>query len=233
MGSWCASTHSPGWRRSSTEAAQLLVAPGAALVALDPRSSRLIRWLVLLVDTAATPDGIVIEPLAIGEFDRFITYLNEHLAENGSEEVGYFQPTSRGAPMLPLAKTEAFRSGLGRAVSELGWRRAWVARQGAAFVGHIDLRARPEPFTSHRCLLGMGVHRECRRRGLAGRLLAVATAWAVETTGLDWIDLEVLSTNVPAVRFYEKSGFESVGEVPDLFRIDGLGLGSRSMTKRL
>jgi RimJ/RimL family protein N-acetyltransferase len=185
------------------------------------------------VDTAETLNTIVIEPLAIGEFDRFITYLNEHLAENGSEEVGYFQPMSRGAPMLPSAKAEAFRSGLGTAVPELGWRRAWVARQRAAFVGHIDLRARPEPFTSHRCLLGTGVHREHRRGGLAGRLLAVATAWAVETAALDWIDLEVLSTNVPAVRFYEKSGFKSVGEFPDLFRIDGLALGLRTMTKRL
>jgi len=185
------------------------------------------------VNSAETPDSIVIEPLAIGEFDRFITYLNEHLAENGSEEVGYFQPMSRGTPTLPSAKTEAFRSGLGTAVSELGWRRAWVARHRAAFVGHIDLRARPEPFTSHRCLLGVGVHREYRRGGLAGRLLAVATSWAVKTAALDWMDLEVLSTNVPAVRFYEKSGFESVGEFPDLFRIDGLALGSRTMTKRL
>jgi RimJ/RimL family protein N-acetyltransferase len=184
------------------------------------------------VDTAETPEGIVIEPLAIGEFDRFTTYLNEHLAENGSEEVGYFKPMPRGA-MLPSAKVEAFRSGLGTAVAEPGWRRAWVARQRTAFVGHIDLRARPEPFTSHRCLLGMGVHREHRRSGLAGRMLEVATGWAAETGALDWIDLEVLSTNVPAVRFYEKSGFKSVGEVLELFRIDGLTLGSLTMTKRL
>jgi ribosomal protein S18 acetylase RimI-like enzyme len=79
----------------------------------------------------------------------------------------------------------------------------------------------------------MGVHPEFRRIGLAGRLLAVATAWAVETSALDWIDLDVLSTNVPARRFYEKAGFEAVGEFTDLFRIDGLELGSRTMTKRL
>jgi RimJ/RimL family protein N-acetyltransferase len=185
------------------------------------------------VNSAEMLDNLVIEPLAISEFDRFITYLNEQLAENGSEEVGYFQPMSREAPMLASAKAEAFRSGLVTAVPELGWRRAWVARQRAAFVGHIDLRARPEPFTSHRCLLGMGVHPEFRRIGLAGRLLALATAWAVETSALDWIDLEVLSANVPARRFYEKAGFEVVGEFTDLFRIDGLELGSRTMTKRL
>jgi ribosomal protein S18 acetylase RimI-like enzyme len=79
----------------------------------------------------------------------------------------------------------------------------------------------------------MGVHREFRRGGLAGRLLAVATGWAVETSALDWIDLEVLSTNVPAVRFYEKAGFELVGDFTDLFRIDGLTLGLRTITKRL
>jgi ribosomal protein S18 acetylase RimI-like enzyme len=170
------------------------------------------------VNSAKTLDSIVIEPLAIGDFERFIAYLNEHLAENGSGEVGYFQPMSREAPTLPLAKTEAFRVGLGTAVPEFGWRRAWVARERGAFVGHVDLRARPEPFTSHRCLLGMGVHHEFRRGGLAGRLLAVATAWAVETSALDWIDLEVLSTNVLAVRLYEKTGFELAGELTDLFR---------------
>ncbi|MEO8214158.1 MAG: GNAT family N-acetyltransferase, partial [Myxococcales bacterium] len=126
-----------------------------------------------------------------------------------------------------------FRSGLVTAVSELGWRRAWVAHERGALVGHIDLKARPEPFTSHRCLLGVGVHREYRGRGLAGRLLAEATAWAAATPGLDWIDLEVISTNAAAIRFYEKSGFARVGEIADFFRIDGVAFASRIMTKRL
>ncbi|MEO5767181.1 MAG: N-acetyltransferase [Polyangia bacterium] len=178
-------------------------------------------------------DGIIVESLTAGGFDRFMAYLNEHLAENGSEETGYFQPMSRERPMFPLAKTEAFRSGLVTAVSELGWRRAWVAHERGALVGHIDLKARPEPFTSHRCLLGVGVHREYRGRGLAGRLLAEATAWAAATPGLDWIDLEVISTNAAAIRFYEKSGFARVGEIADFFRIDGVAFTSQIMTKGL
>lgn len=178
-------------------------------------------------------DGIIVESLTAGGFDRFMAYLNEHLAVNGSEETGYFQPMSRERPMFPLAKAEAFRSGLVTAVSELGWRRAWVAHERGALVGHIDLRARPEPFTSHRCLLGMGLHREYRGSGLAGRLLGEATAWAAATPGLDWIDLEVISTNSAAIRFYEKYGFAGVGESADFFRIDGVAFASRIMTKRL
>lgn len=178
-------------------------------------------------------DGVVIEALATSEFAPFVAYLNAHLAENGTGERGYFQPVPRDASLLSSGKVEALRSGLCTPVPELGWRRVWVARRDGAWLGHVDLRARPEPFTAHRCLLGMGVDRASRGRGLGTRLLAVATGWAAATGSLDWIDLEVISSNVAAIRLYEKAGFALAGELSDLFRVDGVALGSRTMTKRL
>jgi RimJ/RimL family protein N-acetyltransferase len=92
-----------------------------------------------------------------------------------------------------------------------------------AICGHADLRARPERAASHRCLLGMGVHRDARRQGLGGQLLDTALDWARTQPGLDWVDLEVLSNNVPARRLYERCGFVFAGELPDLFRIERHG----------
>lgn len=181
-----------------------------------------------------TSDDLVIEPLSIAGADGFFAYLHDHLRDNGTAETGYFQPMSRDNPVMPAAKLEAFRVGLGVPVPEPGWRRAWVARlPGGEIVGHVDLRARPEPFTSHRCLLGMGVHRDHRRRGLGLRLVEWAASWAREHTALEWLDLEVISTNAAAVALYEKAGFIAAGEICDLFRIDGVALPSKTMVKRL
>jgi ribosomal protein S18 acetylase RimI-like enzyme len=98
--------------------------------------------------------------------------------------------------------------------------------------GHIDLRAHESPFSGHRCLLGMGVERSHRRIGLARRLLAHAARWASEQ-GLRWIDLQVLSSNEPAVTFYRTEGFLMQGGKPDLYVIDGVSLGEVDMARKV
>jgi ribosomal protein S18 acetylase RimI-like enzyme len=79
----------------------------------------------------------------------------------------------------------------------------------------------------------MGVHRDWRRQGLGEQLLATALDWARAQPALDWVDLEVLSSNQPARRLYERCGFAFAGELPDLFRIDGEQHGYVYMTYRL
>lgn len=176
-------------------------------------------------------EAMTIEPLAVGGFDAFVDYLADQLTDNGSDASGYFQPVSREDPSIPPAKVEAFRAGLVTPVPLAGWRRGWVARVHGFIVGHVDLRAHPEPFTAHRCLLGMGVHRQYRRAGIGRRLLDVALAWGASVDALEWVDLEVFSTNAPAIRLYEAAGFKVAGELPDFFRIDGHALGSRIMCR--
>ncbi len=75
----------------------------------------------------------------------------------------------------------------------------------------------------------MGVHRDHRRARIGRRLLDVTLAWAAEATALDWVDLEVISTNASAIRLYEMVGFQLAAEISDMFRIDGQTLGSRTM----
>ena len=99
-------------------------------------------------------------------------------------------------------------------------------------VGHVDLRAHPDAHTGHRCLLGMGVDRDHRRLGLARKLLAHATQWAIDR-GLRWMDLRVLSSNEAAVALYRAEGFQMQGGTPDMFWIDGQSLGYLFMAKKL
>lgn len=165
---------------------------------------------------------VSIEPLQTDQFDAFIAYLNDHLSDNGGAETGYFQPLSRGGSCFPADRETAFRNGLDTAVGSAGWRRAWVARSAdRRIAGHIDLRAHPERFAEHRCLLGMGVDRNHRRSGLGAALIAHARQWAADVAQLEWIDLQVISDNRAAVALYQRAGFVKMGETPDMFRIDG------------
>jgi ribosomal protein S18 acetylase RimI-like enzyme len=172
-----------------------------------------------------------IEALSPVDFDEFITYLDDHLRENGSPDVGYFQPLSRSAASFPEERKVAFRAGLEIAVGEPGWRRAWVARgPEQQILGHIDLRGHAERYAAHRCLLGMGVHRDLRRQGLGAALIEHARVWAASSE-LEWLDLQVLSHNQAALALYEKAGFVRVGEVPHMFKIDGHAFSYTTMTR--
>jgi len=165
-------------------------------------------------------------------FDAFAAYLADHLGDNG---VGgaWFQPMPAGAG-LPPAREAAWRAGLDVPVGTQGWRRLWVAHDAqGAIAGHVDLRSHAHAGSAHRCLLGTGVARAHRRAGLGARLVAHAEAWARAAGTLEWIDLQVLAGNTPAVRLYERCGFQRLGETPDLFRIDGASLSSVTMARRL
>lgn len=176
---------------------------------------------------------IRIEQLDAAGFDAFLSYLNDHLSDNGRGTTSYFQPLSRDESRFPADKAAAFKTGMQTAVGNAGWRRIWVARDAnGAIIGHIDLRAHVERHAAHRCLLGMGVDRGHRKVGLGTHLIAHAVQWAAET-GFGWIDLQVLSVNAPAITLYERNGFQKTGETADMFRIDGQSFAYTSMNKRV
>ena len=47
---------------------------------------------------------------------------------------------------------------------------------------------------------------------------------------IDWLDLNVLSNNLPAKNLYLKAGFTVVGEMEDYYRIDGQSVSELSLT---
>jgi len=172
-----------------------------------------------------------IQPLEPGQLPALFAYLDEHLRDNGKNGTPLFQPVSRSESTFPANRKAAFANGLATPLGLPGWRRAWIARDATgAIAGHVDLRARPEKAAAHRVMLGMGVQRNHRRQGLATHLLRAAREWAEQETSVDWIDLELLTTNLPGRALYLANGFVMTGEVADMFRIDGEALGYTFMT---
>jgi ribosomal protein S18 acetylase RimI-like enzyme len=170
--------------------------------------------------TAATQ----IKIRAAGEVDLapFFAYLDDHLRDNGANGAPLFQPLPRTQSRLPGNVRLSFIKGLVTPVGQPGWRRLWLAIDArGSIAGHIDLRGRPDPAAVHRAMLGMGVHRAYRRRGLGMRLVDTAVEWARNETGLAWIDLEVMADNVPAVELYLHAGFTMVARIADMVRVDG------------
>jgi len=175
-----------------------------------------------------------IRALQVADLDAFFAYLEDQLKDNGKNGLPLFHPYSRHTPWRASEKEELFRMGIVAPLGAPGWRRAWVAfDEHGAPAGHVDLRALPEPSTAHRSLLGMGVHRDHRRRGLGRALVEHAIAWAVHQTELEWIDLSVLGGNVAAERLYQRCGFQRVATLVDKFRIDGESVDDVLMTRRL
>lgn len=173
-----------------------------------------------------------IRAAGLADLTAFFPYLAAQLGDNGAHGNPLFQPMPRGLDQVPAATAANFTLGMDTPVGEAGWRRLWIAVDDAGIAGHIDLRARPEGTAQHRVLLGMGVRRDVRKQGLGARLVDTAAAWARDA-GFSWIDLEVLSVNLPARRLYERSGFTGVGEVKDMFRIDGESLDYTYMSRKL
>jgi len=51
-----------------------------------------------------------------------------------------------------------------------------------------------------------------------------------ENNDIDWLDLNVLSNNLPAKNLYLKSGFKIIGEMSDCYRIDSESVSEITMT---
>ncbi|AQS39692.1 acetyltransferase, ribosomal protein N-acetylase [Shewanella psychrophila] len=168
------------------------------------------------------------------ELSRFFAYLNEQVAENGQGDVPLFQPMSRKFSAMSEQMKQRFSDGITRTFSDESWRKLWIAiDEQEQICGHIDLRPLAEPHTDHRALLGMGVHSDARRTGLGKKLIETVAEWAKEETDLQWIDLWVMSNNVPAISLYQKTNFIKNGEIEDMFRIDGSSYSYVNMSLKL
>lgn len=172
--------------------------------------------------------GVTIAQLREGELEAFLDFSAAHHGENGAP---WFSPTV--GPHDRERQREVFDAAWDVPVGDDGWMKVWVARdERGAIVGHVDLRARPEPSTAHRALLGIGILAAHRGRGLGRRLMEVAIEWA-RTQPLAWIDLATFAENTAALALYRKLGFVETGRVPDLFRLRGASITDVQMTLHL
>ena len=101
----------------------------------------------------------------------------------------------------------------------------FVAVADAKVVGWCDIAVKPRPTLLHSGILGMGVLREYRGRGV-GRALMDATLQAAKVKGISRVELTVRIDNDPARRLYESFGFVTEGLCRRHMRIDGLFIDS-------
>ena len=73
----------------------------------------------------------------------------------------------------------------------------------------------------------------CRKQGIGEKLVKTVLAFCIENSSIDWLDLNVLSVNVPAKSLYQKCGFNVIDEMTDFYRIDGSSVTEITMTKVL
>jgi ribosomal protein S18 acetylase RimI-like enzyme len=108
----------------------------------------------------------------------------------------------------------------------------YYALAGKQVVGWCDVSRSENPRTSHRGFLGMGLRDGYRGVKLGSRLLEAAIAHS-RRVGLEQIELAVYTTNIPAIRLYEKYGFQKMGEVPHYRKLDGVYFDTVEMILKL
>ena len=69
----------------------------------------------------------------------------------------------------------------------------------------------------HRCNMGISLYRESWGQGVGTALLGEITAGA-KAAGFEQMELDVVSTNAPAIALYKKMGFETTGTIPHAFK---------------
>lgn len=65
----------------------------------------------------------------------------------------------------------------------------------------------------HRCTVGISVYREFWGLGIGTALMSEILA-AARSAGYEQAELDVVSTNAPAIAVYRKLGFETAGTIP-------------------
>jgi putative acetyltransferase len=100
------------------------------------------------------------------------------------------------------------------------WPNYFAIEGGTRVVGWADVSVFANPRMAHRGGLGMGLRDGYRGRGLGTQLLARAVAHA-RRISLEKIELSVYVDNLPAVRLYERAGFERIGVIRNFRQLDG------------
>ena len=95
-----------------------------------------------------------------------------------------------------------------------------VAIYDAEVIGWCDILPRSEMVRQHIGVVGMGVLPEFRSNGL-GRRLLIKTLKHTASKSFRKIELQVRSSNAPAVKLYETTGFVHEGVLRDNILVDG------------
>lgn len=108
----------------------------------------------------------------------------------------------------------------------------FVAEDDGQLVARLSLARDPHPASHHVADLGLMVAATHRGRGIGRALLEQAVSWARDA-GVRKIELHVFPWNEPAIRLYERFGFEREGLRREHYRRDGRFVDAILMAYRL
>ena len=98
---------------------------------------------------------------------------------------------------------------------------AFVAIADEGIVGMAEVISRRPPQMAHCVTLGISVLLRYRGQGLGMRLMDRLHAWVRDHARIERVQLEVLSSNPGAIRFYEQLGYAHEGRRADAVRRGG------------
>ena len=108
-------------------------------------------------------------------------------------------------PSMELIETERWAN------SEKAGRHRLVADWNGRVIGAINVTQHLRPRLTHSGTLGMMVHPNAWGQGVGSKLMAAALDLSDNWLNLNRLELEVFTHNQPAIRLYEKFGFELEG----------------------
>ncbi|MDD1793207.1 GNAT family N-acetyltransferase [Enterovibrio sp. ZSDZ42] len=153
----------------------------------------------------------------LADLSPFFEYLEKQLAENAADKTPLFQPVAKKHSHVTEQLRSKFNDGFSIPFGESGWRKLWLVKDisNNTIHGHIDLRHHSDHYTLHRALLGMGVDSQVRKQGIGRKLIERTVEFCHSHNRIDWLDLQVLSNNTPAIKLYipKQSGDAGFSEV--------------------
>jgi len=175
----------------------------------------------------------MIRLLTLEDMEPFVAHYLRHGAESGRDGDLPYGPYEKDNPINAEELRQRTEKRWNTPRDKPGWRRVWAVFDRDQIVAHLEVTGSPLHSGLHRVLLGLGVERPYRRRGLAFGLMSMFLLWAREDPVIAWVDLGVFEGNTPAFRLYEQLGFKEIGRTEDLFRVDGHSITDISMTLKV
>ena len=166
------------------------------------------------------------------DFDAYFEHLAKLLTErNGVNGFPHFTP--RLVVPEKISFLEKFKSELGKPISERN-NQAFIAfDDNKKVLAHCVLQYHGiESIKHRRHINGFGVCPEHTGKGIAKKILKEVVSLC-KKIDVEYLDLELFATNLPAFELYKKVGFEQTGYTKDIARIGDLSLDDISMSLKI
>ncbi|MBS1550955.1 MAG: GNAT family N-acetyltransferase [Bacteroidetes bacterium] len=93
-----------------------------------------------------------------------------------------------------------------------------IAKKGNEILGNIDITGSQKEAIKHTAVIGMGMLKEYRNKGLGTALLRKGIEWARQNPVLEILWLQVYAENTAGVTLYRNAGFEINGIQKKFFK---------------